>query len=322
MTQLAVLKTDDAVPFGAPERDRLTQARIELLERSCPTEEEVIEHGAQADALMVVGEPITARVIDALERCRVIARFGAGLDNVDVDAASRRRIQVTYVPGASAEEVSDHTLAMLLALARRLPGLDAAVRSGQWEIPAELPRFRRLRGQTLGVIGLGRIGSIVARKAKALGLITVVHDPYASAEALAAAGARAMELDELLAISDHVSLHTPLTPQTRHLIGERELALMKPSATLINVARGGVVDQAALTAALSSGRLAGAGLDVFEQEPPAKDEPLLSLHNVILTPHAAHHSKESMDDLRDSVISDVIAVLHGQPPRHPVNSLN
>jgi D-3-phosphoglycerate dehydrogenase / 2-oxoglutarate reductase len=315
------LKTDEAVPFGAPELELLAQAGVELVERSCPTEEEMIEHGAGADALMVVGEPVTARVIDALERCKVIARFGSGLDNVDVEAATRKGIQVTYVPAASMEEVSDHAIAMLLALARRLPALDAAVRSGRWAIPPELPRFRRLRGQTLGIVGLGRIGSAVAGKASALGLQTVAHDPYATPESLAAAGVRTLPLDELLATSDHVSLHTPLTPQTRHMIGARELALMKPSATLINVARGGVVDQAALAAALSAGRLAGAGTDVLEQEPPAADEPLLGLPNVILTPHAAHHSQESMDDLRGSVIADVTAVLSGRPPRHPVNAV-
>lgn len=316
-----VLKTDDAVPFGPPELELLAQAGVELVERSCPTEEEMIEHGAGADALMVVGEPVTARVIDALEHCKVIARFGSGLDNVDLDAATSKGIQVTYVPGASMEEVSDHAIAMLLALARRLPGLDAAVRSGRWVIPPELPRFRRLRGQTLGIVGLGRIGSALARKAAALGLHTVAHDPYATPESLAAAGVSALPLDELLAKSDHVSLHTPLSAQTRHLIGERELALMKPSATLINVARGGVVDQAALAAALSAGKLAGAGIDVLEQEPPGPDDPLLALPNVILSPHAAHHSQESMDDLRRSVIADVAAVLAGRPPRHPVNTV-
>lgn len=322
MTTLPIaLKTDDAVPFGPPELALLHQGGVELLEHPCPTEEELIEHAADADALMVVGEPVTARVIDALRRCRVIARFGSGLDNVDIEAATQRGIQVTYVPAASVEEVSDHTIAMLLTLARRLPALDASVRRGEWAIPHELPRFRRLRGQTLGILGVGRIGSAVAAKAKALGLRTVAYDPYADPEILASAGVRPLPLDELLAVSDHVSVHTPLTPETRHLIGARELALMKPSAALVNVARGGVVDQVALAAALSRGRLAGVGLDVLEQEPPDPDEPLLSMPNVLLSPHAAHHSQESMDDLRHSVIADVSAVLAGRPPHHPVNSV-
>lgn len=315
-----VLKTDaDLVPFGVVEHGLLAEHGLELVERPCGTEAELIEHGRGADALMVVAEPVTARVIDALDGLRVITRFGAGLDNVDVAAATRAGVQVTYVPGASVEEVSDHTIAMLFALARRLPALDAAVRRGEWAIPADLPPFRRLRGQILGIVGVGRIGGAVARKARALGLRVVAFDPYASAGALAALEVEPLPLDELLASADHVTVHAPLTPETHHLIGARELALMRPTATLVNVARGGLVDQAALAEALAAGRLAGAGVDVQEREPPAPTEPLLDLPNVILTPHAAHYSVESMDELRRSAIEDVAAVLGGREPLFPVN---
>jgi D-3-phosphoglycerate dehydrogenase len=315
-----VLKTDaDLVPFGEPQRGLLAEHGLELIERPCVTEEELIEHGRGVAALMVVAEPVTAHVIEALDGLRVITRFGAGLDNVDIEAATRAGVQVTYVPGASVEEVSDHTIAMIFSLARGLPILDAAVRRGDWAIPPDLPPLRRIRGQVLGIVGVGRIGGAVAHKARALGLETVAFDPYASDESLAELGVEPLPLDDLLARADHVSVHTPLTPDTHHLIGARELALMKPTATLVNVARGGVVDQAALAEALAAGHLRGAGIDVQEQEPPPAEEPLLGLPNVILTPHAAHFSQESMDDLRRSAIDDVAAVLDGRAPCFPVN---
>jgi D-3-phosphoglycerate dehydrogenase len=317
-----VLKTDPALlPFRDGERSLLADLGLDLVERHCGTEEELIEHGRGADALMVIAEPVTARVIEALDGCRVIARFGAGLDNVDLAAATRAGVQVTFVPGASVEEVSDHAIAMLFALARRLPALDAAVRRGDWAIPADLPPFRRLRGQTLGIVGAGRIGRAVARKARGLGLEVIVYDPFADDAALAELGAEAVELDELLARGDHVSIHAPLTAASRHLFGAREFGLMKPTANLINVARGGLVDGAALVAALTEGQIAGAGIDVQEVEPPAAGEPLLELPNVILSPHAAHHSQESLDDLCSTAIEDVAAVLAGRAPAHPANAV-
>jgi D-3-phosphoglycerate dehydrogenase / 2-oxoglutarate reductase len=315
------LKTSALLPFGPDDREALAAHAIELTERSCPTEEELIEHGREADALLVIGEPLTARVIDSLERCKVIARFGAGLDNVDIDAATSKGIQVTYVPGASVEEVSDHALAMIFMLARRMPALDAATRAGNWRVLDELPPFRRLVDQTVGVIGLGRIGGVFARKVRGLGMDLVAYDPFLDDAAVGEHGARPLPLDELLATSDYVSIHTPLTPETRHLLGAAELAKMKPTACLINVARGGVVDQTALVTALAEGRLAGAGVDVFEAEPLPTDDPLLDLDNVILSPHAAHHSLESMNELRGRVIADVAAVLAGERPHFPVNAV-
>jgi D-3-phosphoglycerate dehydrogenase len=315
------LKISALLPFGGDDRETLAEHGIELIERSCPTEAELIEHGREADALLVIGEPLTAKVIDALDRCRVIARFGAGLDNVDIDAATAKGIQVTYVPGASVEEVSDHALAMIFSLARRMPDLDAATRTGDWSILDKLPPFRRLVDQTVGVIGLGQIGQVLARKVRGLGMDLVAYDPFLDDAALRALGARPLTMGELLATSDYVSIHTPLTPGTRHLLGAAELARMKPTACLINVARGGVVDQEALVAALAEGHLAGAGVDVFEAEPLPLDDPLLALDNVILSPHAAHHSLESMNELRGRVIADVAAVLAGEEPHFPVNAV-
>jgi D-3-phosphoglycerate dehydrogenase / 2-oxoglutarate reductase len=315
------LKTSALLPFGPADREALAAHEIELVERSCPTEAEMLEHGREADALLVIGEPLSAAVIERLDRCRVIARFGAGLDNVDIDAATGKGIQVTYVPGASVEEVSDHVLAMLFALARRMPDLDAATRRGDWAVLDRLPPFRRLAEQTVGIIGLGRIGQTLARKVRGLGIGLVASDPYLPDGEVSALGARPLPLPELLAASDFVSIHTPLTPETRHLIGAAELARMKPTACLLNAARGGVVDQAALVEALREGRLAGAGIDVFEAEPLPPDDPLQALDNVVLSPHAAHHSLESMNELRGQVIADVAAVLRGEEPRFPVNAI-
>jgi len=224
---------------------------------------------------------------------------------------------VTNVPGASVEEVSDHALAMLLTLARRLPTLDAAVRRGDWSHQLE-PAPRRLRGQVLGLVGLGRIGTALARKAAGLGMRLIAHDPYVTESG----PATLVTLDALLRRSDYVSVHVPLLAETRGLIGARELSLMKPSAVLINVARGEVVDQAALTDALVAGRLAGAGLDVLAHEPPARDEALLKLANVVLSPHAAHYSLESLEEVRQTAVEEVVRVLGGKPPRHPVNRLS
>lgn len=316
-----VLKADNVVPFGELEHRLLADGGLDLVERHCPTEDDLIEHGQAADALLVVAEPVTARVIGSLGSCRVIGRFGSGLENVDTEAATRQGIQVTYMPTASTEEVSDHAIAMLLSLARRLPALDAAVRRGEWAIPVDLPAFRRLSEQTLGIVGVGRIGAMVARKARAFGLKIVAYDPYASSDALDELGIEPLGLDQLLARSDHVSLHAPLTPETRHLIGRPELSLMKTTANLINVARGGLVCQAALVSALQSGGIAAAAVDVLEQEPPEPDDPLLTAPNLLLSPHAAHFSEESMNELRRAVIEDVAAVLGGRAPRNPANEV-
>lgn len=316
-----LLKTEDLVTFGERQLELLSEAGARLVERNCHTEQDVIEHGAQADALLVIAAPITARVIAELGRCRVIGRFGAGLDNVDVAAATEAGIQVVNVPAASVQEVSDHALAMILALGRRLIALDAAVRDGRWSSGLEDGRVQRLHAQVVGVVGLGRIGGALARKLAALGVTVLAHDPLVGDDALRDCSAVRVELAELLRRSDYVSVHAPLTPETRGMLSGAELALMKPSAYLINVSRGAIVDHAALVEALREGRIAGAGLDAFEQEPLAADDPLLGLSNVILTPHAAHYSVESAEELRHTVLDDVLGVLAGRPPLHPVNRL-
>lgn len=314
-----VVKTSDLISLGERQLRTLDAAGVRLQERPCQTEDELIEHGREADGLLVVNEPVTCRVVRELRRCRAVGRFGAGVDTIDLDAATAAGIQVTNVPGASAEEVSDHALAMLLAWSRRLTAFDAAVRRGAWGHLSAGPAIRRLRGQVLGIVGAGRIGSLLATKASCLGLRLLVHDPYVPEEQIIAMGATPVPLAELLAGSDYVSVHVPLRPDARNLIGKEELSLMKASAYLINVSRGEIVDQPALVEALERGAIAGASLDVLAGEPPASDDPLLALPNVLITPHAAHYSEQSLEEVRQTAVEEVIRVLRRQTPLHPVN---
>jgi D-3-phosphoglycerate dehydrogenase len=322
MTDLVVLKTDPgAIEVGDAEREILREVGARLVEQPCPTEEELIEHGREAAAILTLDEPLTARVIASLGRCRVISRFGIGVDKVDLDAATAAGIIVTNVPDYCVDEASDHALALLLAVERRIPALDAAVRKGRWDTAAVAGRVRRLRGRRAGVIGFGRLGARFARKAAALGLEVCVHDPYVAAADIEAAGARPLPLEELLASSDIVSLHVPLTPETRHLLDRRLLFSMREGAVLVNTARGALVDEDALVEALTEGRLGGAGLDVFEQEPPGPGHPLLALPNVVVTSHSSHYSLEAGAEMRERAFGNVADVLAGRLPASPVNTV-
>jgi D-3-phosphoglycerate dehydrogenase len=323
---LVLVKTDDLVTLGERQLQAIADAGVGLVQRPCIYEDDVIAAAADADGLLVLAAPVTERVIDALPRgagalprCRVIGRLGVGLDMIDLPAATAAGIQVTYVPAATTDEVSDHALALLLALSRRILRLDAAVRAGTWHHLAGGSDLHRLRDQVVGVVGFGRIGAAFAGKVGALGPTVLVHDPQVPHAVVAATGATPVGLDELLTRCDYLSIHAPLTAATRHLIGAPELARMKPSAQLINVARGPLVDQRALVAALEQGRLAGAALDVLEDEPPARDDPLLALPNVLLSPHAAHYSLEAIEEMLQTVVDDVLTVLDGRSPRFPAN---
>jgi len=240
------------------------------------------------------------------------------VDNVDLPAATRAGILVTNVPDYCVDEVSDHALALLLALARQVVMADRAVRGGAWDVVAH-SGIRRLRGQTVGLLGFGKIARAVASKVRALGMRVVAYDPYLDAGLIARDGAEPVELDTLLAEADAISIHVPLSPETRGLVGERELGRMKPTAFLINTARGGIVDEKALAEALEAGRLAGAALDVLSQAPPPPDHPLRRAPNVILTPHLAFYSRESVVELQTKAAEEVARALRGEPPRSPAN---
>ena len=310
--------------FGSPEHEleeaelRASGLDYELLRLNARTAEELAPHIGDADALIVQWAQISRPVIEALRQCRVISRYGIGVDMIDLEAATEHGIPVCNVPDFCIDEVSTHTLAFVLALNRHLFAHHTHVMGGQWGgPPGGAPA--RLTGQALGVLGLGKIGKAVARKAASLGLRVLAYDPYLSREQGPGLGVELVSLEELLRQSDYLCIHCPLTKETRHLIGQPQLARMKPTAYLINMARGPVVDQPALCQALSQGRLAGAALDVLEQEPPAADDPLLKLPNVLFTPHTSSWSAESVVQLRRDVARNVVRVLRGEAPQSVVN---
>ena len=269
----------------------------------------------QADVIMVTIQEVDADLIASLRKCKVIARVGTGLDAIDIDAATKAGIWVTNVADYAIDEVSTHAIALLLNHARRLPQMLRSVREGKWydaEIIEPAPRLKR---QTLGIIGLGRIGKSVATKALGLGLRVIARDPYVEG----VAGVDMVDLDALFRESDFVSLHLPLTDDSRHIINAASLARMKSSAYLINTARGELIDEAALLAAVRQGGTAGAALDVLSVEPPASDHPLLNDERIVITPHGGWYSEAAKHDVRQKAIDDVLRVLKGQKPLSPVN---
>ncbi len=310
-------------PLSLEERQRYQDGGFELVETEQISTDLVASHG-DTRALCVVSAKVTSTMIDHLPNLAVISRFGSGTDNVDVQAASRRRIPVLNVPEFCLAEVADHTLALLLGIARKLVRLDQAMRAGEWRARVT-ERMRRIEGKQLGLVGFGRIAQEVARRAQPFGLKLAASDPLASDEVFAASGVTRLSFDELLATSDFVSLHVPLTPQTRHLMSGPQFARMKPGAIFLNTARGAVVDEAALVDALRQGHLGGAALDVYEGfdlfGPPvaAPQHPLFDLPNVLLTPHAAACSEESLDELMRYGAANAIAVLQGERPENCVN---
>jgi D-3-phosphoglycerate dehydrogenase len=236
---------------------------------------------------------------------------------VDIDAATAAGIVVTKVPDYCIDEVSDHTMALLLTAVRKIPLSNNQVHGGTWKMPAVVP-IHRLRGSVLGLVGFGRIPQLVAPKAKAFGLRVVAYDPFVPAEVFQRAGVESVGFDELLKISDYVSVHSPLTPETKGLFNAGAFAKMKPTAYLVNTARGPIIDEAALAAALDAKQIAGAALDVMTSEPPGSS-PLFGRDNVIVTPHTSFYSEESLVDLQTKAAEEVVAVLSGKPPRNPVN---
>ncbi|MBN1672349.1 MAG: C-terminal binding protein [Kiritimatiellae bacterium] len=275
--------------------------------------------GADIDALIVNLAPITAKTIGAMTRCRCISRYGVGVDNVDVEAATARKIAVLHVRNYCNDDVSEHALALLLSCARKTALLDRHVRKGEWNVPGKTPIYR-VAGKVLGLVGSGAIGRTLVKKASGLGLSDVlVYDPYLSAADVEKLGARKVELPDLLAEADYISVHAPLTDQTRHLIGKAELKAMKRSAILVNTSRGPLVDTEALADALEQGEIAAAGIDVFEQEPAPKDCRLFALENAVLTDHAGWYSEESQRDLQRSAARNVALLLSGEPPLYCVN---
>jgi D-3-phosphoglycerate dehydrogenase len=282
------------------------------------SEEQLRARLADADALVVRSETkVTERLIAAAPKLQVIARAGVGVDNIDVEAATRHGIYVVNAPSGNIAAAAEHTLALMLSLLRNIPLADRSVRQGEWKRAAFIGR--EARGKTLGVVGLGRVGSEVARRANALEMRVLAHDPYATEAKAQSVGASLVELGELLAESDVISLHTPLTAQTRGLINDAALTKMKRGAFLVNAARGELVDEPAVVAALRDGRLGGAALDVFAQEPPT-GSPLMEAPRTVLTPHIGGSTLEAQVDVAVDVARQVLDILAGRPARSAVNA--
>jgi D-3-phosphoglycerate dehydrogenase len=322
MPDYKVVITDFSDPDNSLEAQVLQGSglSIHLVRLQTKAPDALIPNVADADALIVQWASINRHVIAALQHCLVISRYGVGVDMVDLAAAAERNIPVANVPDFCIEEVSLQTIGFIIDLNRRTFAQVEFTRAGQWgQAPLGISAPRRLSTQTLGVIGLGNIGRAVATKAAHLGLRLLGYDPYVAPDVMAGLGVQAVTLDELLRSADYVTLHCPLVPETHHLIGAAQLALMKPEAYLINLSRGPVVDQAALCDALARGSIAGAALDVLDPEPPRPDEPILRLPNVLITPHASSWSVEALAQLRRQTAQNVVDVLQGRLPRSVVN---
>jgi D-3-phosphoglycerate dehydrogenase len=319
MPRPIIAVTDSPFPSLDPVKAALGRLDPDLRMAKSTAADDILAAAHDADAVIVCYAQITAQIIAGLTRCKVIGRTGLGVDNIDVPAAATRGITVTYVPDYCIAEVSDHTIAMLLALARKIPLANKLVQSGRWELPPIVP-LRRLQGQVLGLVGFGNIPRAVAPKAQAFGLTVIAHDPFVSKGLLASAGVEGMSFDDLLARSDFISVHAPLTPATRGLMNAAAFAKMKKGALIVNTARGPLIDEPALIVALDAGQLGGAALDVVTTEPLPKDSPLLGRDNVILTPHTAFYSVEALQELQAKCASDVARVLSGEPPVYPVKA--
>jgi D-3-phosphoglycerate dehydrogenase len=319
MARPLIAITDSVFPSLDPAMAALSRLDPEIRMSKSTTAADVLVAAREADAILVTYAQLPGELLRQLQRCKVIGRFGLGVDNIDIKTAAELGITVTYVPDYCLHEVSDHAMALLLALARKVPLSNKLVQSGRWEMPAVVP-LRRLQGQVLGLIGFGNIPRALVPKARAFGLKVITHDPYVSKEVLVSLGVEGVSFDDLLARSDFISVHAPLMPATRGLINAAALAKMKKGALLVNTARGPLIDEPALVAALDSGHLGGAALDVVATEPLPKDSPLLGRDNVILTPHTAFYSVEALNELQTKCATDVARVLSGEAPMYPVQA--
>ena len=307
---------------GLPHDERAyIEKGIDFIKAPCSSEDEMIAVASEVDAVITGLQPFGRKVIEKLRKCKLIHCIGIGYDGIDVEAATEHGICVSTPADYCLEEVSDHTMALILACARKIMRLDKAVRSGKWDSP-EKPEIRaklwppmfRLRGQILGLIGFGNIPRALVPKAKSFGLQIIAYDPFVPREMEEKYEVEFVELDYLLGNSDYVSCHTALTPQTKHLIGIKELKRMKPTAYLINTARGSIIDEKALCNALSKEYIAGAGLDVLEKEFVVQDHPLLNFDNVILTAHSAHYSEYSALEIRRRPFDEISRIIEKKWP--------
>ena len=314
-----VLVTDYVWPSIEPEKAVLERIGAELVVAPDSSEDTLAALAGDVDGILTCFAQVTDKVLRSAEKCIVVGRYGVGVDNIAVDTATELGMAVTYVPDYCVEEVSDHVLGLLLTWNRRVAYFDRMVKTSGWGSLSLTMPILRLRGKKLGVVGFGRIGQVVCRKALAFGFEVLTSDPFVPAETATQLGARMVGMQELLRESDFITLHSPLIPETRNLIGAAELGLMKSTAFLINCARGPLIDEEALYEALKDNRIGGAGLDVLVDAHPAPDHPLLKLENAIITPHVAFFSEEAVLELEERAAKEVAAVLQGRMPENLVN---
>ncbi len=287
------------------------------------TEHDAILKGtADADVILVVYAKITREIIESARNLRGIIKYGVGVDNIDVETATRLGIIVANVPDYAVETVADHAMGLLLALSRRIMVADRMMRSrslGSWASPPTTLKGVDLKGKCLGLLGVGRIGRAVSERAKGFGMSVVAFDPYVPEEMGREMGVELMTFDQVLEKSDFISIHSPLTEETRAMINEKSIAKMKDGVIIINTARGPLIDHAALVDALKSGKVGGAGLDVLQSEPPSPDDPIFSFDNVVLTPHIAYYTSEAIGRLEMSAVGHAIDILQGKMPKNTIN---
>ena len=300
---------------------------VEFIPRPCQTEEEIIKAARDADFILTFKKPVTRKVIEQLERCRLIYNIGTGYETIDMAAATEHGICVSYPDAYCSEEVAEHAMALILACARKLVRLDRAVREGKWESYEKreirfniLPPMLPIKGKALGLIGFGRIARKLVPKAKGFEMRVLALDPYVPASVFDEYDVEAVTLDYLLENSDFLSVHAAFTSDARHMLGAEQFKRMKPTAYVINCARGEFIDEAALYQALSRGEIAGAALDVIQEEKMPPDHPLLKLDNVIITPHTAYYSEESLARMRRRPFEEIERMVNGQWPQWLLNT--
>lgn len=313
-----VVAVDAGRQVPTVEWDILAKAHAELVTAECKSEEDLIKATRDADGILVSLSQITRRVISSWKKNKIIARYGIGVDTVDLQAATDYGVFVTNVPDFCYDEVSDTAMSLILSVTRKVVKMHGLVSQGIWDRKLAIPVYK-LRGRNLGLIAFGHIAQAVAKKAAPFGLKVSAYDPYIQVSDFVDSSVEFLGFEELLKKSDIISIHTPLTKQTFHLISEPQLRMMKPTALLINTARGPVVDKIALTKALQEGWIAGAGLDVLEQEPPDPQDPILKLENVVLTPHYASYTEEAYLEVREKAADQIVQVLSGKIPSFLVN---
>ncbi|MDR2210472.1 MAG: C-terminal binding protein [Spirochaetaceae bacterium] len=320
---MRIVITDDR--FGQVEEERRIFKDAELIVADCRSEQDLAAACAGADGILLNQAPMTGRVIQTLDRCRVISRYGVGYDNVDLNAAEEAGIWVTNVPGYCTEEAAEHALGMLLSCVRAIPEKDRRIRGGEWNINRPI---RRMSGRVLGIVGFGATGRAFWEKVQGFGFSRIlIADPRGASkietlqkkQEYRSYKAQAVSFEYLMGCSDFISFHVPLNESTRHCINKETLAGIKDGAIIVNISRGAIVDEAALIGALKTGKLSAAALDVFEREPLSRDNPLLSLPNVVLTDHSAYYSAESVSELKTRTALNAREVLEGRIPKTPVN---